>query len=136
MLSPDAPVPDAEISAKLGIPAQSIRQNCHGCLQKLRRYPAIATLIHAETKTEEVRHQDRPQRWYDSCHDRRPLHSGRRDPISGNFGCSRRLVSSLQPGAVQVLLGEIRLLGQPFKSRCSRDAAMRLLPVSDGLSTE
>ena len=50
MLSPDAPVPDAEISAKLGIPAQSIRQNCHGCLQKLRRYPAIATLIHAETK--------------------------------------------------------------------------------------
>jgi RNA polymerase sigma factor (sigma-70 family) len=45
----DPPVPDAEISAKLGIPARSIGRNCHDCLQKLRRHPAIATLIHTET---------------------------------------------------------------------------------------
>jgi RNA polymerase sigma factor (sigma-70 family) len=51
MLSQDPPAPDAEISAELGIPARSIRQHCHGCLQKLRRYPAIATLIHAGTSS-------------------------------------------------------------------------------------
>ena len=50
MLSQDPPVPDAEISAKLGIPAPSIRQDCHNCLQQLRRHPALATLIHIETK--------------------------------------------------------------------------------------
>jgi len=49
MLTQDPPVPDAEISAKLGIPARSIGRNCHSCLQKLRRHPAIATLIHTET---------------------------------------------------------------------------------------
>ena len=48
MLIQDPPVADAEISATLGIPARSIRHNCHSCLQRLRRYPAIATLIHAE----------------------------------------------------------------------------------------
>jgi RNA polymerase sigma factor (sigma-70 family) len=47
MLTQDPPVPDAEISAKLGIPAHSIGQNCHNCLQRLRRQPAIAALIHA-----------------------------------------------------------------------------------------
>ena len=49
MLIQDPPVPDAEISATLGIPARSISHNCHRCLQRLRRYPAIATLIHAQT---------------------------------------------------------------------------------------
>jgi RNA polymerase sigma factor (sigma-70 family) len=44
MLIQDPPAPEAEISATLGIPARSIRQNCHGCLQRLRRYPAVATL--------------------------------------------------------------------------------------------
>ena len=44
MLIQDPPVPDAEISAKLGIAAGSIRQNCHNCLQRLRRQPAIAAL--------------------------------------------------------------------------------------------
>jgi len=48
MLIQDPPVPDAEISAKLGIPAGSIRADCHGCLEKLRGHPAIAGLIHAE----------------------------------------------------------------------------------------
>jgi RNA polymerase sigma factor (sigma-70 family) len=50
MLIQDPPMPDAEISATLGIPAGSIRHNCHSCLQRLRRYPAIATLMHTETK--------------------------------------------------------------------------------------
>ncbi len=49
MLIQDPPAPDAEISDKLGIPARSISQNCRSCLQRLRRYPAIATLIHTET---------------------------------------------------------------------------------------
>ena len=53
MLTQDPPVPDAGISAKLGIPAPSIRQHCHRCLQQLRRHPAIATLIHTETENEE-----------------------------------------------------------------------------------
>jgi RNA polymerase sigma factor (sigma-70 family) len=48
MLIQDPPVPDAEISAKLGIPAHSIGRNCHNCLQTLRRHPAIATLIRTE----------------------------------------------------------------------------------------
>lgn len=48
MLIQDPPVPDAEISAKLGIPARSIARNCHNCLEKLRGHPAIATLIHTQ----------------------------------------------------------------------------------------
>jgi RNA polymerase sigma factor (sigma-70 family) len=49
MLIQDPPVPDAEISATLGIPARKIRQHCHSCLQRLRRYPGIAALTRAET---------------------------------------------------------------------------------------
>ena len=49
MLIQDPPVPEAEISARLGIPAQSISQNRCSCLQQLRSYPAIATLIHGAT---------------------------------------------------------------------------------------
>jgi RNA polymerase sigma factor (sigma-70 family) len=60
MLIQDPPVPDAEISATLGIPARSIRRNCHGCLQKLRRHPAIATLMHAETTVPSGPQQRRP----------------------------------------------------------------------------
>jgi len=52
MLIQDPPVPDAEISATLGIPARNIRQHCHGCLQRLRRYPAIALLIRADTNSD------------------------------------------------------------------------------------
>jgi RNA polymerase sigma factor (sigma-70 family) len=52
MLIEDPPVPDAEISATLGIPARNIRQHCHSCLQRLRRYPAIAALIRAETNSD------------------------------------------------------------------------------------
>ena len=49
MLIQDPPVPDAEISAKLGIAAGNIGRNCHNCLQRLRRHPAIAALIHTQT---------------------------------------------------------------------------------------
>ena len=49
MLIQDPPVPDAEISTKLGIAAGSIRRDCQSCLQRLRRQPAIAALIHTET---------------------------------------------------------------------------------------
>jgi hypothetical protein len=49
LLMKDPPMPYAEISAKLGIPAGSIGPSRSRCLDKLRRDPAIATLINAET---------------------------------------------------------------------------------------
>jgi RNA polymerase sigma factor (sigma-70 family) len=48
LLTADPPVPYAEISARLGIPAGSIGPTRHRCLDKLRRSPAIAALIDAE----------------------------------------------------------------------------------------
>jgi RNA polymerase sigma factor (sigma-70 family) len=48
MLSADPPVPYAEISARLGIPVGSIRPSHRRCLDKIRRHPAIAALIHPE----------------------------------------------------------------------------------------
>jgi RNA polymerase sigma factor (sigma-70 family) len=45
----DPSVPYAQISAKLGIPVGSIGPNRGRCLDKLRRDPAIAALIDAET---------------------------------------------------------------------------------------
>ena len=49
LLIEDPPVPYAEISARLGIPAGSIGPTRRRCLDKLRRHPAIAALINAET---------------------------------------------------------------------------------------
>ena len=51
MLLEDPPVPYAEISAILGIPVSSIGPTRGRCLDKLRRYPAIAALIDAEAGT-------------------------------------------------------------------------------------
>jgi len=48
LLIEDPPVPYAEISARLGIPVGSIGPTRRRCLDKLRRYPAIAALIDAE----------------------------------------------------------------------------------------
>ena len=48
LLIQDPPVPYAEISARLGIPVGSIGPNRARCLDKMRRYPAIAALINAE----------------------------------------------------------------------------------------
>ena len=48
LLIADPPVPYAEISARLGIPVGSIGPNRARCLDKMRRYPAIAALINAE----------------------------------------------------------------------------------------
>ncbi len=48
MLIEDPPVPYAEISARLGIPVSSIGPTRRRCLDKLRRYPAIAALIDDE----------------------------------------------------------------------------------------
>ena len=45
MLTADPPVPYAEISARLGIPVGSIGPTRRHYLGKLRRHPAIATLI-------------------------------------------------------------------------------------------
>jgi RNA polymerase sigma factor (sigma-70 family) len=49
LLIADPPVPYAEISARLGISAGSIGPFRGRCLDKLRRDPAIAALISAET---------------------------------------------------------------------------------------
>ena len=51
LLIHDPPVPYAEISAKLGIPAGHIMRDRGRCLDKLRRYPAIAALIDAGPPT-------------------------------------------------------------------------------------
>jgi RNA polymerase sigma factor (sigma-70 family) len=48
LLIEDPPVPDAEISAKLGIPAASIGPRRARCLDRMRRCPATAALINAE----------------------------------------------------------------------------------------
>jgi hypothetical protein len=47
MLIADPPVPYAEISARLGIPIGSIGPTRSRCLDRMRRYPAIAALINA-----------------------------------------------------------------------------------------
>jgi RNA polymerase sigma factor (sigma-70 family) len=49
LLIADPPVPYAEISAKLGVPVGSIGPTRRRCLDKLRRHPAIAALINADT---------------------------------------------------------------------------------------
>jgi RNA polymerase sigma factor (sigma-70 family) len=48
LLAEDPPLPYAQISARLGIPAGSIGPTRRRCLAKLRRHPAIAALINAE----------------------------------------------------------------------------------------
>ena len=48
LLIADPPVPYTEISARLGIAIGSIGPNRRRCLDKLRRDPAIASLINAE----------------------------------------------------------------------------------------
>jgi DNA-directed RNA polymerase specialized sigma24 family protein len=51
LLIEDPPVPYAEISTRLNIPVGSIGPNRGRCLDKLRRHPAIATLINAQAET-------------------------------------------------------------------------------------
>jgi len=48
LLIADPPVPYAEISARLGIPAGSIGPSRRRCLNRLSRDPAIAALINSE----------------------------------------------------------------------------------------
>lgn len=49
LLLEDPPVPYTEISARLGIPVGSIGPTRRRCLDKLRRYPAVAALINTDT---------------------------------------------------------------------------------------
>jgi RNA polymerase sigma factor (sigma-70 family) len=48
-LTMDPPAPYAEVSARLGIPVGSIGPTRSRCLDRMRRYPAIAALIDAES---------------------------------------------------------------------------------------
>jgi RNA polymerase sigma factor (sigma-70 family) len=52
VLTADPPVSYAEISARLGIPVGSIGPTRGRCLDKLRRYPAIAALRNAEAQAQ------------------------------------------------------------------------------------
>jgi RNA polymerase sigma factor (sigma-70 family) len=52
ILTADPPVPYAEISARLGVPVGSIGPTRGRCMDKLRRYPAIAALINAEAQAQ------------------------------------------------------------------------------------
>jgi RNA polymerase sigma factor (sigma-70 family) len=52
ILTADPPVSYSEISARLGIPVGSIGPTRGRCLDKLRRYPAIAALIGVEAEAE------------------------------------------------------------------------------------
>jgi RNA polymerase sigma factor (sigma-70 family) len=54
LLIADPPLPYTEISARLGIPVGSIGPSRRRCLEKLRRYPAIAALISAESGSREM----------------------------------------------------------------------------------
>jgi RNA polymerase sigma factor (sigma-70 family) len=63
LLLQDPPAPDAEISARLGIPVGSIGPTRRRCLDKLRRHPAIAALIMAHmTAADEMHGQATAQR--------------------------------------------------------------------------
>jgi RNA polymerase sigma factor (sigma-70 family) len=48
-LTADPPLPYAEVSARLGIPVGSIGPTRSRCLDRMRRYPAIAALIDSES---------------------------------------------------------------------------------------
>ena len=50
LLTADPPVSYAEISARLGIPIGSIGPSRSRCLARMRRHPAIATLIDADAQ--------------------------------------------------------------------------------------
>jgi RNA polymerase sigma factor (sigma-70 family) len=49
LLLEDPPVSYAEISARLGIPVGSIGPSRRRCVDRLRRYPAVAALINTDT---------------------------------------------------------------------------------------
>jgi RNA polymerase sigma factor (sigma-70 family) len=54
LLIENPPVPYAEISTRLNIPVKSIEPNRSRCLDRLRRHPAIATLINAQTESRDL----------------------------------------------------------------------------------
>jgi RNA polymerase sigma factor (sigma-70 family) len=54
LLTQDPPAPYAKISSSLGIPVGSIGPTRGRCLDRLRRHPALAALINAETDSAEV----------------------------------------------------------------------------------
>jgi RNA polymerase sigma factor (sigma-70 family) len=60
LLIEDPPVPYAEISARLGIPVGSIGPIRGRCLDKLRRHPALAALINADSRASDGRNTEAP----------------------------------------------------------------------------
>jgi RNA polymerase sigma factor (sigma-70 family) len=62
LLLEEPPVPYTEISARLGIPVGSIGPTRRRCLDKLRRYPAVAALIDTGTNPADERSRARLNR--------------------------------------------------------------------------
>lgn len=60
LLIADPPLCYAEISARLGIPVGSIGPTRSRCLDKMRRYPAIAALINSEKDQQQTVNHPRP----------------------------------------------------------------------------
>jgi RNA polymerase sigma factor (sigma-70 family) len=60
LLIEDPPVPDAEISARLGIPAGRIGRDRARCLEQLRRYPAVAALVNSDRPAALMHQAPRP----------------------------------------------------------------------------
>jgi RNA polymerase sigma factor (sigma-70 family) len=60
LLIEDPPVPYAEISARLGIAVGSIGPIRGRCLDKLRRHPALAALINADSRASDGRNTEAP----------------------------------------------------------------------------
>ena len=90
-------MPYAEISARLGIPVGSIGPRRGRCLEKLRRYPAIAALINAEARNAGVELDIQPGRPVSPAHG-----PGRSGPGSGRARLRSALDrgSGLGPGAI------------------------------------
>ena len=60
LLIEDPPVPYAQVSARLGIPAGSIGPDRGRCLEQLRRHPAVAALINADRRAALTHQAARP----------------------------------------------------------------------------
>ena len=88
LLIQDPPVPYTEISAKLGIPVGSIGPSRSRCLEKLRRYPAVAALINAGARNTATELDTQPGRPASPAHGpgRNRPGPGRNRPGPGRSG--------------------------------------------------
>jgi RNA polymerase sigma factor (sigma-70 family) len=63
LLAADPPLPYTTISAELGIPVGSIGPTRRRCLDKLRRHPALATLVNSPVEAPQRQPRPQPSAW-------------------------------------------------------------------------